>query len=102
MDAGTRRRKVKAFKEQLAFRTGNKEKEAEPQTTEAEEVEDEPQNTEAGKAEGEPAPVKDDRGGNENPREEALSRAARRKKIREQILADGDGEHFTGYRRRAW
>lgn len=34
--------------------------------------------------------------------EEKLSRAARRKKIKEQILADGEGESFKGYRRRMW
>ena len=32
--------------------------------------------------------------------EKPLSKAARRKKIREEILADGDGESFKGYRRR--
>jgi hypothetical protein len=34
--------------------------------------------------------------------EEKLSRAARRKKIKDQILADGEGESFKGYRRRMW
>ncbi|KAH8660772.1 hypothetical protein BGZ60DRAFT_566471 [Tricladium varicosporioides] len=34
--------------------------------------------------------------------EKPLSRAERRKRIKEQILAEGDGESFKGYRRRAW
>ncbi|KAH6674905.1 hypothetical protein B0J14DRAFT_588396 [Halenospora varia] len=34
--------------------------------------------------------------------EKPLSRAERRKRIKEQILADGDGESFKGYKRRAW
>ncbi|KAE8454481.1 hypothetical protein EG329_000104 [Mollisiaceae sp. DMI_Dod_QoI] len=34
--------------------------------------------------------------------EEKLSRAERRKRIKEQILADGEGESFKGYRRRMW
>lgn len=35
-------------------------------------------------------------------KEEKLSAAARRKKLKEQILADGEGESFKGYRRRMW
>jgi hypothetical protein len=34
----------------------------------------------------------------ENP----LSRAERRRKIKEQILYEGEGESFKGYRRRMW
>ncbi|CZR62833.1 uncharacterized protein PAC_12730 [Phialocephala subalpina] len=34
--------------------------------------------------------------------EEKLSRAERRRRIKEQILADGEGESFKGYRRRMW
>jgi hypothetical protein len=34
--------------------------------------------------------------------EKVFSRAERRKRIKEQILADGDGESFKGYRRRMW
>lgn len=34
--------------------------------------------------------------------EKPLSRAARRKQIKDQILADGNGESFKGYRRRMW
>ena len=31
-----------------------------------------------------------------------ISRAERRRKIKEQILAEGEGEGFKGYRRRMW
>ncbi|KAF8859821.1 hypothetical protein BDZ45DRAFT_724973 [Acephala macrosclerotiorum] len=34
--------------------------------------------------------------------EQKLSRAERRRRIKEQILADGEGESFKGYRRRMW
>lgn len=34
--------------------------------------------------------------------EKPLSRAERRKRIKEQILAEGEGEAFKGYRRRLW
>ncbi len=34
--------------------------------------------------------------------EKPLSRAERRKKIKEEILASGEGESFKGYRRRMW
>lgn len=34
--------------------------------------------------------------------EKPLSRAERRKKIKEEILAIGEGDGFKGYRRRAW
>lgn len=34
--------------------------------------------------------------------ESQISRAARRKKIREEILLAGEGEGFKGYRRRMW
>jgi hypothetical protein len=34
--------------------------------------------------------------------ENKLSRAERRKKIKEEILAGGDGDGFKGYRRRMW
>jgi hypothetical protein len=34
--------------------------------------------------------------------EKQLSRAERRKKIKEEILAGGDGDGFKGYRRRMW
>jgi len=34
--------------------------------------------------------------------EKPLSRAERRKKIKEEILAAGEGESFKGYRRRMW
>ncbi|KAF4628451.1 hypothetical protein G7Y89_g9700 [Cudoniella acicularis] len=36
------------------------------------------------------------------PEEKPLSRAERRKKIKEEIMAAGDGESVTGYRRRMW
>ncbi|RDL41582.1 uncharacterized protein BP5553_01561 [Venustampulla echinocandica] len=90
MEGGIRRQKVKQLKEQLAFRTGNKEGEMESQNAEVEEEDIELPHAE------------DDRNTKEEPEEKPLSRAARRKKIKEQILADGDGEHFKGYRRRAW
>jgi hypothetical protein len=34
--------------------------------------------------------------------EKPLSRAERRRKIKEQILYEGEGESFKGYRRRMW
>ena len=34
--------------------------------------------------------------------EKPMSRAERRKKIKEQIMAEGQGETFKGYRRRMW
>jgi hypothetical protein len=34
--------------------------------------------------------------------EKPLSRAERRRRIKEQILAEGEGEGFKGYRRRTW
>jgi hypothetical protein len=37
-----------------------------------------------------------------SPEEKPLSRAERRKKIKEEILATGEGEGFKGYRRRIW
>ncbi|TAQ85805.1 hypothetical protein B7494_g5872 [Chlorociboria aeruginascens] len=37
-----------------------------------------------------------------SPMEKPMSRAARRKKIKEEILAAGEGESFKGYRRRMW
>ena len=36
------------------------------------------------------------------PEEKPMSRAERRKKIKEQIMAEGQGETFKGYRRRMW
>ena len=36
------------------------------------------------------------------PPEKPVSRAERRRKIKEQILAEGEGEGFKGYRRRVW
>ncbi|KAL5325043.1 hypothetical protein ACEPPN_006165 [Leptodophora sp. 'Broadleaf-Isolate-01'] len=36
------------------------------------------------------------------PEEKPMSRAERRKKIKEQIMAEGQGETFQGYRRRMW
>ncbi|KAH7390238.1 hypothetical protein BKA64DRAFT_747362 [Cadophora sp. MPI-SDFR-AT-0126] len=36
------------------------------------------------------------------PEEKPISRAERRKKIKEQIMAEGQGESFKGYRRRMW
>jgi hypothetical protein len=36
------------------------------------------------------------------PPEKPVSRAERRRKIKEQILAEGEGEGFKGYRRRTW
>lgn len=38
----------------------------------------------------------------EKKEEKRLSAAARRKKIKEEILAAGEGEGFKGYRRRMW
>jgi len=38
----------------------------------------------------------------QQPNEKPLSRAERRKKIKEQILAEGEGEGFKGYKRRMW
>jgi hypothetical protein len=35
-------------------------------------------------------------------KEKPLSRAERRKKIKEEIMAAGDGEGFKGYKRRQW
>jgi Mrp family chromosome partitioning ATPase len=40
--------------------------------------------------------------GDKEKEEKQLSRAERRKLIKDQILADGDGEDFKGYRRRMW
>ncbi|EPE35046.1 hypothetical protein GLAREA_10741 [Glarea lozoyensis ATCC 20868] len=37
-----------------------------------------------------------------NPEEKPLSKAQRRKKIKEEVIAAGQGETFTGYRRRMW
>jgi hypothetical protein len=37
-----------------------------------------------------------------DPDEKPLSRAERRKKLKEEIIASGQGETFTGYRRRMW
>jgi len=34
--------------------------------------------------------------------EKPISRAERRRRIKEQILAEGEGEGFKGYRRRMW
>ena len=34
--------------------------------------------------------------------EKPISRAERRRRIKEQILADGEGEGFKGYKRRMW
>jgi hypothetical protein len=36
------------------------------------------------------------------PSEKPVSRAERRRKIKDQILAEGEGEGFKGYRRRVW
>lgn len=36
------------------------------------------------------------------PEQKPLSRAERRKKIKEEILAAGEGESYKGYRRRKW
>ena len=36
------------------------------------------------------------------PKEKPLSRAERRKKIKDEILATGEGEGFKGYKRRQW
>jgi hypothetical protein len=36
------------------------------------------------------------------PEEKPLSRAERRKKIKDEIIASGQGEAYTGYRRRMW
>lgn len=36
------------------------------------------------------------------PREKPISAAERRRRIREQIVAEGEGEGFKGYRRRMW
>ena len=36
------------------------------------------------------------------PQEKPISRAERRRRIKEQILADGEGEGFKGYKRRMW
>lgn len=36
------------------------------------------------------------------PKEKPISRAERRRRIKEQILAEGEGEGFKGYRRRMW
>lgn len=36
------------------------------------------------------------------PEEKPMSRAERRRKIKEEILAAGEGEGFKGYRRRTW
>jgi primosomal protein N' len=36
------------------------------------------------------------------PEEKPMSRAERRRRIKEQILAEGEGEGFKGYRRRLW
>ena len=38
----------------------------------------------------------------DKPKEKSLSRAERRKKIKEEILAAGEGEGFKGYKRRQW
>ncbi len=38
----------------------------------------------------------------EKPEEKPVSRAERRRKIKEEILAAGEGEGFKGYRRRMW
>jgi len=38
----------------------------------------------------------------EKPKEKPISRAERRRRIKEQILAEGEGEGFKGYRRRMW
>jgi hypothetical protein len=38
----------------------------------------------------------------EKPKEKPISRAERRRRIKEQILAEGEGEGFRGYRRRMW
>jgi hypothetical protein len=38
----------------------------------------------------------------DKPKEKPLSRAERRKKIKEEILATGEGEGFKGYKRRQW
>jgi hypothetical protein len=36
------------------------------------------------------------------PKEKPISKAERRKKIKEEIMAAGDGEGFKGYKRRQW
>jgi hypothetical protein len=36
------------------------------------------------------------------PTEKPISRAERRRRIKEQILAEGEGEGFRGYKRRMW
>jgi hypothetical protein len=36
------------------------------------------------------------------PKEKPISRAERRRRIKEQILTEGEGEGFKGYRRRMW
>lgn len=55
-------------------------------------------------------PMVDSEGAESQPGEETtgeteekpLSRAERRKRIKNQILAEGEGEGFKGYRRRMW
>jgi hypothetical protein len=52
---------------------------------------------------GETAPSESEpRKAKSSPEEKPLSRAERRKKIKEEILAVGEGEGFKGYRRRIW
>jgi hypothetical protein len=36
------------------------------------------------------------------PPEKPISRAERRRRIKEQILAEGEGEGYKGYKRRMW
>jgi hypothetical protein len=73
------RRKKKLMEEQAA-------KEAQKVLAEEESVEEKSEEQEADTKE------------NEKP----LSRAERRRKIKEQILYEGEGESFKGYRRRMW
>ncbi len=54
--------------------------------------------------------AEEERGGTKQNKEEVIlktkekpiSRAERRRRIKEQILAEGEGEGFKGYRRRMW
>jgi hypothetical protein len=50
----------------------------------------------------EPSPGSGSTRPSEDKSEKPLSRAARRKKIKDEILAAGEGEGFKGYRRRMW
>lgn len=51
-------------------------------------------------------PIAEEKGGRETeeekPPEKPISRAERRRRIKEQILAEGEGEGFKGYKRRMW